>query len=578
MKETFRIADAWVEILVQRGVDTVFGVPGGPAAAIFDALLLNPKIKLLDSRHESAAVYAAMGYYRATGKMAAVAVSAGPGVANALSGISAAYFEMVPLLFISGDVPWIANHGRLLQSLGPEGMNVPQTFQAVTREVVVCSAASRALEEFDRALHLAKQKGRLGPVMFVAPLHIAAAEISPPSLQPEPVFPTQESFSSSETVYTEITEKLTQAKRPVVFVGAAATSVRMEILKFCENHGIPFMTTPRGKGMLPEKHALSLRNGGMAASWWARHYITEVDAALVIGTDLDDVSIGVTPPTRNSSYLAHVDLNPSVFGRNLPVTRGLCQEFSVFMEELLKISNQKFKGTSNTLALSTLQELKKVSPFDEPDFKTDSSMPMAPHRVLGDLQTAMGERGTLVTDIGEHMLFGLHYWTAQEPNDFLIHLGLGAMGGGIGSSIGFAYANKKFSLNRKVVCLCGDGGIQMSSWEPLLALKEKIPMIYAIMNDGRYNMVKHGFQAIFSREILWDMPLVDFALWAKSFGMAAARIDQPGQITANLLEELTLNWTRAAILDLRCNPEVRIRGAGRNESIKQMSVVNEAIG
>lgn len=579
-----RAADGWVQLLLKRGIETIFGVPGGPAAPLFDAILLQPGLQLVESRHESAAVFAAMGYYRATGKMAAVAFSAGPGLANAMSGITSAYFEQIPVLLLAGDVPWIVQGRRLIQSLGPEGLHAHQTFQSVTRGVFSISSVENSFSEIDQAVRRAQLAGKEGPVLLLAPLHLASSTLSQETLSSFLLRPLTREVSAQpeptpEPILSEILERLIQAKRPVVLVGATLGPTQREVLlKICERHGIPFMTTPRGKGVLPEDHPLSLRNGGMAASWWARKYISEVDASLVLGTDLDDVSIGVTPPTRSdgTGYLAHIDLNAQVFGRNLPVTRPVQQEYSVFLSALLQASEKRFPKASNSHALATLREIKATSPYDQPDFQTDSKEPMAAHRVVADLQKALGPEGTLITDIGEHMLFGLHYWTSRSPKDFVIHLGLGAMGSGIGSSLGYAYANLKHGLGRKVVCLCGDGGVQMSSWELLVAVKASLPLVTIVMNDGRYNMVKHGFQAMYQRQVLWDMPRVDFTLWAKSMGIASVRVDQPGQLTANLLAQITSNWTRPALIDLRFDPETRIRGAGRNESIKQMSVVNEA--
>ncbi len=579
-----RATDGWMQLLLKRGIETVFGVPGGPAAPLFDSILLQPGLQLVESRHESAAVFAAMGYYRATGKMAAVAFSAGPGLANAMSGITSAYFEQIPVLLLAGDVPWIVQGRRLIQSLGPEGLHAHQTFQAVTRGVFSISSIEESFAEMDQAIHRARQVGQEGPVLLLAPLHLASSTVSEAALTSSlhrPLIPevSAQFEPTPEPVLSEILERLIQAKRPVVLAGATLGSEqRADLLKVCERHGIPFMTTPRGKGVLPEDHPLSLRNGGMAASWWARKYITEVDASLVLGTDLDDVSIGVTPPIRSdgTGYLAHVDLNPQVFARNLPVSRTVQQELSVFLSALRQVSEKRFAQAANAHSPATLREIKASSPFDQPDFQTDPKEPMAAHRVVADLQKALGPEGTLITDIGEHMLFGLHYWTSKSPKDFVIHLGLGAMGSGIGSSLGYAFANLKHGLGRKVVCLCGDGGIQMSSWELLVAVKTGIPLVTIIMNDGRYNMVKHGFQAMYQRQVLWDMPRVDFTLWGKSMGIASLQVDQPGQLTADLLAQLTSNWTKPALIDLRFDPETRIRGAGRNESIKQMSVVNEA--
>jgi acetolactate synthase-1/2/3 large subunit len=141
------------------------------------------------------------------------------------------------------------------------------------------------------------------------------------------------------------------------------------------------------------------------------------------------------------------------------------------------------------------------------------------------------------------------------------------MASGICSAIGHAFGNR----DRRVVCICGDGGMQMAGSELLVAVKLKLPIVYAVFNDARYNMVYHGYKQQFSNEAPWDTPWVDFVEWAHALGMPGARIEQPGQITAELLDRLTASG-RPAVLDIRHDAEVRIRGAGRVEALQQMSV------
>jgi acetolactate synthase-1/2/3 large subunit len=165
------------------------------------------------------------------------------------------------------------------------------------------------------------------------------------------------------------------------------------------------------------------------------------------------------------------------------------------------------------------------------------------------------------------MLFGLHYLTARRPGQFNIHLGLGSMGSGISGAVGLALGDKR----RRVVCICGDGGMQMAGMEALVALRERLPIVYAIFNDARYNMVYHGFRAVFGREAPWDSPWIDFAGWARAIGMAGVRIHHPGEIDASLLDRLSASGL-PIVLDIRIDREVRFRGGGRNESLQRMAM------
>jgi len=159
------------------------------------------------------------------------------------------------------------------------------------------------------------------------------------------------------------------------------------------------------------------------------------------------------------------------------------------------------------------------------------------------------------------MLFALHYLTADDPKKFVVHLGLGSMGSGIGSAIGLALGDP----SRRVICVCGDGGMQMSGMEALVARKERLNVVFAVFNDARYNLVFHGFREVFGREAPWGAPPVDFVTWAASLGIPGARIERPGQVSARLLDELGADGP--CVLDVRIDRELSMKNPGGNEPL-----------
>jgi len=171
------------------------------------------------------------------------------------------------------------------------------------------------------------------------------------------------------------------------------------------------------------------------------------------------------------------------------------------------------------------------------------------------------------------MLFALHYLTARDPGAFTIHLGLGSMGSGIAGAVGLALGNPQ----RPVVCVCGDGGMQMAGMEALVALEHRLPIVFAVFNDARYNMVYHGYRQVYGREAKWETGWIDFAAWARSMNMAGVRINHPGEMTRESLTRL-----RAAnvpvILDIRIDRSVRLAGGGRNEALRHMSMLGTGRG
>jgi acetolactate synthase-1/2/3 large subunit len=315
-----------------------------------------------------------------------------------------------------------------------------------------------------------------------------------------------------------------------------------------------------------ERHPRSLRHGGLAASHWARRYVAGgVDAALVLATDLDDCSIGPTKYIADGGALFHVDTNPAVFHRNLPARIGIVADAGAFIETMADVVAEH--GFRNGRSTALVRELRaNTSPFEVAHFEQDDWPTLRPHRAIADLERAAGPDARFVTDIGEHMLFALHYLTASGPDSFSIQLGLGSMGSGICSAIGLALGDP----SRRVVCICGDGGMQMAGMEALVAVRERLPVVFAVFNDARYNMVYHGFRSLTGREAPWDTPWVDFALWARALGMPGLRVNHPGELTAGQLERLTRGGG-PVVLDMRIDASVRLAGAGRVEVLQHMS-------
>lgn len=563
-----RAADSIIEVLVDAGVDTFFGVPGGPVSPIFDAILCCPRARLIESRHESGAAFAAAGYHRATGRVPCVVVTAGPGATNVVTGVVSAHCERVPMLVISGDVAWSADGGRLLQDSGPEGIDIENMLRGVTRaQIRVCqarSASSHALA----ALRAATHPETPGPALLVVPIHRGAATALSSRVVAEP--PTSATRAPAESI-ERIAEKLCQAERPLLVIGAGARPHAATLSRLLDVLDIPFVTTPRAKGVLSERHPRSLRQGGLAASRWAKTYTARgVDVALVLGTDLDDCSVAGTRYVAEGGELIHVDLDARVFNRNLPTALGVVADIGSFASDMLS-TVKRLELRHGRIGLE-VRALRRESAFDVEDFRTDASTIISPYRALADLEAAAGQDARFVTDIGEHMLFALHYLTASSPDQFLINLGLGSMGSGICSAVGLGLGDP----SRRVVCICGDGGMQMAGMEALVALQERLNVVFAVFNDARYNMVYHGYRQVFGREAPWQTSWIDFAGWAHSLQIPSVRINHPGEISARLLDTLTANGP--ALLDIRVDRRLRLGGGGRNEALVRMSMLDSASG
>jgi acetolactate synthase-1/2/3 large subunit len=556
-----------VAALVDAGVDTFFGVPGGPVSPVFEAILATPGARLVESRHESAAAFEAAGFHRASGRVAAVVATAGPGATNAVTGIASAHFERVPMVFICGDVAWATGGQRLLQSGGPEGLDLEHMFASITRAAIRVGHARSAATQALAALDHATDPTDPGPALLVVPMDRGAAAAVATRTERSRTSRSERHAAPRVALVEEIGQLLAAAARPLVVVGAGCRPHAAAVRRMLDVFDIPFVTTPRAKGLIAESHPRSLRHGGLAASYWARAYTGRgVDVALVLGSDLDDCSVGPTPYVAANGKLIHVDHDARVFHRNLPAHIGVVADVRAFVEALVDVVERR--GLHHGNATSLVRNVREArSPFERPDYDSDDAPTLRPHRAIADLERAAGADARFVTDIGEHMLFALHYLTARGPDAFSIQLGFGSMGSGICSAIGLALGDP----SRRVVCVCGDGGMQMAGMEALVAVRERLPVVFAVFNDARYNMVFHGHRFVFGREAGWDSPVVDFAAWARSMGIPAARINHPGELTGKRLDALA-GGGGPVILDLRIDRDVRLTGAGRNEALQHMSV------
>ncbi len=558
-------AHALIRALVGEGVTTYFGVPGGPISPVCQAILDTPGASFIESRHETSAAFAAASYWRASGQVPAVVVTAGPGATNVVTGVANAHLARVPMLLLCGDVPWAAEGRRLEQNSGPEGLHVEQMLGHLVRATVRVAREQSASTQALAALEAAREPTP-GPALVVVPMNHARRSVEPPPTVLRSSVERREEAPRPAVVAAA--RWLADAERPLIVLGAGCRGHEAAIRRLVDTVNVPFVTTPQAKGIVSERHPRSLRNGGMAASHWARRYTAgEVDVALALGTDLDDSAVGPTPYVGRLGRLIHVDLDATVFHRNheaaLPVVADVGAMANALADQAMS------EGLYNSRARVLLREARAESPFDEPDAADDPRDPITPHRAILDLEAAADGSARFITDIGEHMLFALHYLTADDPDRFHIHLRLGSMGSGIAGAVGLGLADP----SRQVVCICGDGGMQMNGMELMVAADQGLPIVYAVFNDARYNMVHHGMKQLYGRGgDAWHSRWVDFATWASAMNVPSARITRPGQITPQLLGRLRRLGPGPVVLDVRIDRDVRIRGGGRVEALQQMSV------
>lgn len=517
---TLRGSDLLVDMLEDAGVELVFGLPGGAISPVHDALL-DSRLRVITTRHESGAMFAAAAHARLTGKLAAVAVTSGPGVLNAMTGLASAWCDGVPLLLLVGEVPR-PEHGKgVLQDGSAHGLQVVEMMRHVTKLAVEVPRAS-ALPHLLRRAIVTALSGRRGPVAMTLPLDVTTAQLRAPqtagTLTVEAVIAPQ--------VLDEIAALVATARRPLILAGHGVRGPDAPALlrAAAERLACPVATTPKGKGVFPEDHPLALGVFGLGGHRSARRYLEGgVDVVVAVGTSLGDMaSDGFSPLLQAPRALVHVDLDARQLGRSYAPTHAIVGAAATF-----------FGGLADRAPLVAPPPL--VEPREPPGGVVRHALPpsalpdrIAPQDVLAELQALAPPDAIYTADSGDHFLFAAHYLHTDLPDAFLVMTGLGSMGQSIGAAIGAQLAHP----GRFVAAICGDGCFAMNAFEIATAATEGLPIRVLVFNDGRLGMVENGHQTVYGRAPSYPTGPLDVCAIARGLGATAFRIDQPGQLTA----------------------------------------------
>jgi acetolactate synthase I/II/III large subunit len=272
---------------------------------------------------------------------------------------------------------------------------------------------------------------------------------------------------------------------------------------------------------------------------------------------LDDCSVDGTPVRSPLTTVLRVDHDPNSIGALKDTF--IRADAGMFATALAR--EWSTLGHRNAQLTERVRTLKLGSPTFEDTAKDDV---LSPARALRDLETTFGRNARYVSDIGEHMLFALHYLNIEQGS-FSLHLPFGSMGSGICGAIGESMKGET------VVCICGDGGMQMNGMEVLVAAQRSLPVIFAVFNDARYGMVYHGFKHAYGRDVPWETPWVDFVTWARSMDIPALRITHPGQLTATAVERARIK-PGPMILDMRIERSMPFPMTSRNDALRRLSM------
>jgi acetolactate synthase I/II/III large subunit len=544
-----RVANIIVDTLRELGITNYFGIPGGAITPIYDALIDTPGVRLVHNRHETGSLFMAAGS-SLMGKIPCVLVTSGPGLTNAITGLASAFADGIPVVVIGGEVA-SRNFGRgALQ----EGSKYELDLQAMVRSVTKYSATilnpRSAAAVVRRAVGTALS-GRRGPVFLSLPIDVASESVVP-SVSSSQVSTT---FVLDEHLVERAAKALMTSRKGLILVGSGARHpmavTQLRIL--AEMLQIPVATTPKGKGLFPERNPLSLGVFGYGGHLSANKYIQEgPDLIFAVGCGLGETATNSWNPTlQPTGTFIQIDIDGSQIGKNYHVDLGLVGAAHQVLPSI--ISHLRSRPITAGAASRIV--------YHAPDDATVDRPALHPARVMSLLQAHFPADTIFTSDIGEHLMFALHYLKVDMPDAFFAGMGLGSMGSGIGMAVGAKYA----APDRPVVSICGDYGFQMFGMELNTCVQYGIGVVFAVLNDGRMRMVEAGFERIFGRHLSVDGPMVDFAALARAHG-AEGLVIRSAEDFAQLGPEV-FQGVRPVVLDIRIDPEATFAISGRAQQL-----------
>ena len=503
----------FVEVLVEQGVDTLFGYPGGAVLNLYDELYKNSdRIRHVLTAHEQGASHAADGYARATGRTGVVLATSGPGATNLVTGIATAYMDSVPMVAFTGNVATTLLGKDSFQEAYIEGITMPITKHNYTVRRV------EDLADTMRAAFRIAQSGRKGPVLVDIPKDVTAAVCEFTPKEPE-LIRTVTSYNEEDV--QKAAAMINEAKRPIVYFGGGVRSaVGCQPLRdLLTKADIPATYTLMAAGVLSygEEHNLGLL--GMHGCYTANKAIDEADLVIAVGTRFSD-RVALNPDAfAKRAKIIQIDIDPSELGKNVDIDLSLTGDASYVLQAILPhVKEAKHADWMDQIHAWQAMDYKPV----------DSDNELKPHQIINEICEQAGPEAVYVTDVGQHQMWAAQYLHHTKSRGFLTSGGLGTMGFGYGAAIG---AQMALGRDARVVMLTGDGSFHMNLNEGCTAVSYDLPIITVIFNNQVLGMVRQWQTTFYEKRYSDTDPhrKTDFVKLAEAFGAKGYRATTPAE-------------------------------------------------
>ena len=509
-------AEIMCESLIREGVEVLFGHPGGAILPFYDALWAYPQLRHILVRHEQAAAHAADAYSRVSGKVGVCVATSGPGATNLVTGIMGAKADSVPLIAITGQVARTALGSEAFQEC-----DICSITYTCTKKSIMVMSANDLADTIHEAFVVA-QEGRPGPVLIDIPrdvqLELADAVFPEPETRKSP-----ELSGDTRNNLHDAARLINEAKRPLIVAGhgVLASGGSKELQELAEATGIPVITTLLGLSSFPSGHPLNLGMLGMHGMYWANIAVDEADLIVGIGMRFDDRVTGRVSTFAPHARVIHVDIEPTQIGRNVPVEVALPGDAKAVMQALTPM-------VSYTPRPDWMEHINRMR-RDHPSLAIPPSDKLQTQHVMTGLDELLQEDpgAMVVTGVGQHQMWAAQFLSFNKANTFVSSGGQGAMGFEVPAALGMQAARP----DATVWSIAGDGGFQMTLQELVTAAEEKLPVKYALINNGHLGMVRQWQEMYFDNHLkAVPVPGPDYVKLAEAYGVGAVRVSEQEEV------------------------------------------------
>jgi acetolactate synthase-1/2/3 large subunit len=535
MAEEVTVVDVLLRYLDGEGVEYVFGVPGGPLSAFFEALEANGKIRFVLAKHEEGAVFMANSHARVQRGLAVAVVTSGPGVTNTVSGVAGAFMDSLPVLVLSAQVSTRAFGKGAMQESTAFGVDIVSMLEPITKLSALMGTAERAPALIELALREALT-GRRGPVHLSLPADVAKQKVPgtrPAPMSYRPLFPP----SPHPQCIADAARRLLAAEHPSILAGhgVALANAEGELRELAELLSIPIATTPKGKGCFPETHPLALGVFGLGGHDPTYEFFLSDDVLLVAGSSLNEFATSAWDSRLlPSSALIQLDIDAARIGQNYPVDVALVGDARTGLRALIDEISRLLGGKGRA---PIDRGIPKPLPLENLDaHRQAGSSAMQPQDLMRELRDGLPDDALLFVDSGNCVMWAAHYFEIRTVGTYFADLGLACMGSSVAGVIG----GKLAAPARVAVCITGDAAFAMHGMEVHTAVELELPVIWVVLNNSGHGMVLHGEKMRLGRELEYpkfQVP-IDSATLARALGARGVRVETSEAARAAITEAM----------------------------------------